>query len=789
MKKLIVAAWLLLIVVASVVGQERHSQVRIPVGSVEDVRRVARLGIAVDHAGGRAGRWLDLFLNRREVELLKDNGIPFTVLIPDWEEHYRRRQQEEALSPPPLALPSEVKHFHLGSMGGFLTLDEILTELDSMRSEYPLLITARDSIGASVENRPLWAVKISRSADLDEAEPRALYNALTHAREPGGMMQMIYFMWHLLENYGTDEEVTHLLDHRELFFIPVVNPDGYLYNQSSTPDGGGMWRKNRRDNGDGSIGVDLNRNYGFGWGHDNEGSSPEPGSITYRGPGGFSEPETQTIRDFCSQKGFSVALNYHTYSNLLIYPWGYLDSDTKDSLRYRRMATDMTAFNRYVYGTGGQTVGDIVNGDADDWMYGDTIAKPRIFSMTPEVGSVTDGFWPPSSRILPHARENLHANLYIAHAAGQFLTIASAEVERGPSSDTIRIQLSFVSAGMLTPASTAQLSVRSTDVSVVDSSLSSFTWEDPISIRALPLTAYTPGDHAQMIVELSYDGGYTVDTLQFRLGSPVVVFEDDAESSLVDWEVATNNPAARWDSSSARARSGMFSYSESPAGGYPGNLANTMTLRTPLVLSGTGAELRFWAVWDIEANWDYAVVEVSPDGLSWEPLGGRYTAQGSGKGQQPLFSPGLDGVKHEWVEEVMNLDQFLGQSVQLRFRFASDAYVGGEGIFVDDIAVLLYTPVADVEDGLQPEIFSLEQNYPNPFNPTTTIWYALPTAGHATLKVYDLLGREVKTLVDEVRSAGAHSVRFDAGEFAAGVYLYRLTAGGNSRTRKLILLR
>jgi glucuronoarabinoxylan endo-1,4-beta-xylanase len=115
--------------------------------------------------------------------------------------------------------------------------------------------------------------------------------------------------------------------------------------------------------------------------------------------------------------------------------------------------------------------------------------------------------------------------------------------------------------------------------------------------------------------------------------------------------------------------------------------------------------------------------------------------------------------------------------------------VGGEGIFVDDIAVLLYTPVTDVEDGLQPEIFSLEQNYPNPFNPTTTIWYALPTAGHATLKVYDLLGREVKTLVDEVRSAGAHSVRFDAGEFAAGVYLYRLTAGGNSRTRKLILLR
>ncbi|MGB2960605.1 MAG: M14 family zinc carboxypeptidase [Bacteroidota bacterium] len=789
MKRLVAAAGVLIMAVASVVGQDRHSQVRIPVNSVEDVRRVARLGIPVDHTGGRAGRWLDLFLSSREVELLERNGIPFTVLIQNWEEHYRRRQREESLRPSLPALASAVKHFHLGSMGGFLTLQEIRAELDSMRSEYPHLITERDSIGVSVENRPLWAMKISAHADLDETEPRALYDALTHAGEPGGMMQLIYFMWYLLENYGTDPEVTHLLDHRELFFIPVVNPDGYLYNEISWPDGGGQWRKNRRDNGDGSIGVDLNRNYEFAWGYDNEGSSPNGVSDVYRGPRGFSEPETRTVRDFCVEKGFSTALNYHTYGNLLIYPWGYLDGDTMDSTRYRAMAEEMTSANRYTYGTGGQTVGYITNGDADDWMYGETLLKPRIVSMTPEVGSVTDGHWPSVSRILPHAQENLFANLYLAHAAGQFLTIADAEVEQESSSDTIRIQLSFVSAGMVVPASTAQLSVASTYIRVIDSSFSSFEWEDPMSIRALPNTSYTPGDHARLIVELSYVGGYTVDTVQIRLGAPALLYADDAESSMANWEFATDNPSARWDTSSGRAHSGLLSYTESPAGVYPDNLTTTMTLRSPLVLSGTGAELRFWAMWDIETNWDYAVVEVSTDGQSWNPLRGRYTAQGSGRGKQPLFSPGLDGIKHAWAEEVMDLEEFLGQSVQLRFRFESDGYVGGEGIFVDDIRLLLYTSLTDVGDELPPDIFSLRQNYPNPFNPATTIRYSLPRRGHVMLKVFDLLGREVETLVDEVRSAGAHSVRFDAGGLAAGVYLYRLTAGGGSQTRKLLLLR
>ena len=195
-------------------------------------------------------------------------------------------------------------------------------------------------------------VKISDNPDIDEQEPEILYTALIHAREPQSMMQMIYFMYYLLENYNTDPSVQYLVDNREMFFIPVLNPDGYEYNRSTNPSGGGMWRKNRKNNG-GSYGIDLNRNFGpyAYWNAPNGGSSTVPSSDTYRGTAPFSEPETANLRDFLATRYFKNALNYHTYSNLLIYPYGALEMETPDSATFREFARDMTAYNGYEYGT------------------------------------------------------------------------------------------------------------------------------------------------------------------------------------------------------------------------------------------------------------------------------------------------------------------------------------------------------------------------------------------------------------------------------------------------------
>ncbi len=151
---------------------------------------------------------------------------------------------------------------------------------------------------------------------------RHTFFLLIHAREGAGLMSVIYFMYYLLENYGSDPEVNYLVDSREMYFVPIINADGYVYNQLTNPGGGGMWRKNRKDVGNGCYGVDNNRNFGYMWGYDNIGSSPDPCAIDYRGTAAFSELENQAIRDFCNNHNFLIANNYHAYLGCGFYTLG-----------------------------------------------------------------------------------------------------------------------------------------------------------------------------------------------------------------------------------------------------------------------------------------------------------------------------------------------------------------------------------------------------------------------------------------------------------------------------------
>jgi hypothetical protein len=258
------------------------------------------------------------------------------------------------------------------------------------------------------------------------------------------MMLLAYYMFHLLESYGTDPETTYLVNEREMFFVPVVNPDGYVRNQTTNPAGGGMWRKNRRNNGGGVYGVDLNRNYGYYWGYNNQGSSPTPSSDTYRGPAAFSEPETSAIRAFHQGRTISTAFHYHTYGNYEIHPFGIAATafpPEPDYSLYQFYGSEISFMNGYLVGNSWGTVNYAVNGDAVDWSYGEQVEKNKVFAFTPEVGSQGEGFWPPSTRIVPLAELNRGPNLYWAWIAGAraVLTavIAGPEVPAGATSPVV----------------------------------------------------------------------------------------------------------------------------------------------------------------------------------------------------------------------------------------------------------------------------------------------------------------------------------------------------------------
>src|SRR3990172_2918200 len=379
----------------------RPALIRVEVTDFEKLKGLQALGLDIIRVEPR--QFAEILVTDAELAEIGQAGYGYEIMYPDFVAY----QQSNLTG-------------QLG-MGGYHTLDEVHAALDSIHSAHPSITTAKSIIGytsGSYYFFPIYAMKISDNPDVDEDEPEVFYNSLTHAREPMGMEVLLYFMHYLTDYYGSAPRVDSIVNNRELWFVPVVNPDGYRWNEEYAPEGGGMWRKNLRYLGNDEWGVDLNRNYGYKWGYDNIGSSPFPASETYRGPAPFSEPETQALRNFVASHDFVFTINYHSYGNLLLYAWGYTPFQPPDRLILQKVADTATSVNNYIWGPGYSAIYP-TNGDADDWMYGEQTTKKRSLSFTPEVGAWYQGyFWPPEELIIPLAAQNLEANLLFAELAG-----------------------------------------------------------------------------------------------------------------------------------------------------------------------------------------------------------------------------------------------------------------------------------------------------------------------------------------------------------------------------------
>ena len=240
----------------------------------------------------------------------------------------------------------EAQRQNLAGYDAFRSYSEeggIADELRETAAAYPA-ITKLVTIGQSVNGQDILALKVTKNAKVlkDGKRPSVLYAGAQHAREWITPEMVRRLMHHYLEGYGTDAELTGIVDTTELWFLPVANPDGYDFTFSDER----LWRKNLRDNNsDETItpgdGVDPNRNFAVKWGWDNEGSSPEPDSETYRGTGPNSEPETQALNGLFDRIGFEFFINYHSAAELLLYGIGWqVSTPSPDDVIYEAMAGD-----------------------------------------------------------------------------------------------------------------------------------------------------------------------------------------------------------------------------------------------------------------------------------------------------------------------------------------------------------------------------------------------------------------------------------------------------------------
>jgi carboxypeptidase T len=300
---------------------------------------------------------------------------------------------------------------------GYHNYAEMNADIDAFAAAHPGIVSPRFSLGNSYQGRALSAVKISDNVGTDESEPEVLFTAGQHAREHLTIEMALYLLHELGGQYGSDPRITNIVNSREIWIVFNLNPDGSEYDVAAGSYR--SWRKNRQPNaGSSAVGTDLNRNWSYRWGCCG-GSSSNPASETFRGAGAFSAPETARVRDFVNSRvvggvqQIKTAIDFHTYSELVLWPYGYTTADTATGLTADDQAA-LATIGRNMASTNGYTPEQasdlyIADGTIDDWLWGNYKIFAYTFEMYPTTSS--PGFYPPDEVIAREVGRNREAVL------------------------------------------------------------------------------------------------------------------------------------------------------------------------------------------------------------------------------------------------------------------------------------------------------------------------------------------------------------------------------------------
>jgi carboxypeptidase T len=677
-----------------------------------------------------------------EVKKLKASPYKYKILIDDLAENFRRTNDVSkfyesdrkaarigfANSCQPVAniIPTPAA-FTPGGMGGYYTYAEMVTKMTLLKATYPAIVDMF-SIGTSYNGLTIWCIKISDNVTVDENEPEVMFNALQHCREAISGTSQIFFMQYLAENYATNTKVQQLVNNREIFIIPCVNPDGYFYNETTNPGGGGLWRKNRRPlgllSGVMQYGVDLNRNYNADWGNC---SAPVSGVVascgngsattandTYWGTGPFSEPETQAIRDFTAARNFRMSIDQHSEGAYNTLPHGRVSLHPTHNLidsqfLYGFASSVMATYDCHRLGNNLQTLNYEVAGGNKDWMFQGLTSmavNPRkVYSFTSEAGG--GSFWPVAAQIIPLAKGLTFQYLQAALAAGSYADLQDAN-DITLTSLSGNMSYNLRRTGILDAPITISL-IPLQNISSVGSpvvlpagTLTNYYSTTTGNISYTLPAALGTGQRIRFIWRVTTDGISVDDTIT-KFYNPVTIFYDDMETgaATANWTVTGG-----WGYTAAGLglNGSGKSLAESPVGNYTSGSTRTATYINTIDLSNaTAAYLSFWVRHRAENCFDYLRIQISTNGgATYTPLCGKHTIQENDGSLGGL--PALTGIREEWTRELLDLGSYIGagmNNIKLQFQFvsnvdpsnASDPYYKklDDGFFLDNIRLMKST--------------------------------------------------------------------------------------------------
>lgn len=673
---------------------------------------------------------VDFVANSTDRRILLDNGLMADTRIADMEGYYR-------------ALNGDAK-----SMGGFYTWTEIDSWIDSLTAANPS-ITSVQSIGDTYEGRPQRVVKLSVNNSFSDDDPsmaNAWYDGLIHAREGAAMRNVRYWMMWLCSNYQRNGfcgyQATWLLENREIWCLPCNNVDGWVYNESTNPTGNGMHRKNMNWSA-GGDGIDLNRNWAVGWG--GAGSSGDPGSTTYRGTAPLSEPESSNIDAFWQGHVPAQMHSTHSYSNALIYPWGWTDDPTTHSVQYTTQGEMMV-----LWGTGEEHYPSAqfyyASGNTRDHSYG----LYGAMSWNHETGASFAGFWPSATEVVKLSRRNLRSYLVTACLAGCPYDPHEPGV---PVVDPV---------GSVTPPFTVDWS----DVSGADY----------YTLQRL--------DSYQVLVDDNGDSGpfdkvsWIMTTSQHHSGTHSYVSNG---TGSMTWQETVTVPAiggARisfWSMQDITPESYQGAFSYSPDGG-----TNWYYLQT------FGRD---------DMTWRHNIHEL--DEFQGQTLMFRWESYGSSSSCK-LY---IDDIKIDvWGANTIQADNISSSQYSVTgvadgdrwFRvWAVDSEFGPGWPSEPQLAQISGSAVEDFAGGIIPQVSTLGLVTPNPVISSAVIPVniAANDLAGASLRVLDLSGRVIADLSGDLPGNGFGNMVWNVENVPAGVHFIRLDTPSGITTRRVVIAR
>lgn len=611
---------------------------------------------------------LDVRVSPSQYTRLVNTGLPTKVLIDDVQALIDRERNAPA---------------GRATFDNYMPNTDVIAYLATLAALRPDLAETF-VVGQSLQNRPITGIRITGPGA--SAKPGVLFHGCEHAREWITVPVTMYVADQLIRRYDTDPYIRTLVDRCEFFIIPVFNVDGYVYTWTANR----LWRKNLRDNDNNGVinssdGVDINRNWGYGWG--GEGASSSPSNETYRGPSAFSEPETRAMRDFFLAHPNIITHNdLHSYSQLILWPWGFTATPSPDQALFDLMGTQMAALIAGVYGTvfdPGQIYTNIypASGVSVDWTYGDRHVLGFSYELR-DTGA--NGFTLPADQILPSCQETLPALLYQADYASTV-------------SPPVRIEFPDGFPPALTPGTTNDIYVRVTpgwDGLILDSPVLHYRTSPTDPFSAVPLEFFSIYDYnahfpargcgAPTDFYISATGSSGAETFSppnsptayysVPVGTQTLAFSDDFESDL-GWTVTnvsvstgawtrvdpvgTTNSGVPAQPEDDHTDAGTMCYvtGQGGVGGSAGasDLDGGPTRLTSPRIDASGlaaAQVSYWR-WFYSSGSDSMVVEISSDdGGSWVQL------------ETVSSDPA-------WRQRTFQIASFVAPTAQVRLRFSA----------------------------------------------------------------------------------------------------------------------